>query len=223
MVTTMMEAARRRLRGAAQHHRTFSQRVVVALAAGVGRPSRSRRYSNVEKQCRRFGERLDWNEHISGFSSDEFKCAYRLDLGTFKLLLDSIAPSLERDAKQAACSSSGSIAPAIRLSMTLRWLAGGSFHDIYRSHHVSKDALYESLWLVIDAINNHPDYALNFPVDDPEKLSHLEAGFRAKSTGQLHTGCVGAIDGVFIKIRSSVPFVCQLHLRLSKFLRLIKP
>jgi hypothetical protein len=201
MVTTIREAARRRRRGA-QQHRARTQQVVVALAAGVGGPSRRARYSNAEKPCRRFGERLDWNEYIAGFASDEFKRAYRMDLATFNQLLGSIESSLERDAERAARSSSGSIAPVILLSMTLRWLAGGSLHDIYRAHRVSMEAFYESQWLVIDAINNHPDYALKFPVDDPEKLSHTEAGFRAKSTGQLHTGCVGAIDGVFIKIRS---------------------
>ena len=134
MVTTIREAAARRRRRGAQRHRARTQQVVVALAAGVGGPSRRARYSNAEKPCRRFG----WRR----------------------------------------------------------------FHDIYRAHRVSMEAFCESQWLVIDAINNHPDYALKFPVDDPEKLSHIEAGFRAKSTGQLHTGCVGAIDGVFIKIRS---------------------
>ena len=69
--------------------------------------------------------------------------------------------------------------PAVRLSMTLRWLAGGQVNDIYRMHKVSKSEFYKSLWVTVDAINTHPDFVMKFSFD-PEVLKGIEAGFRAK-------------------------------------------
>lgn len=176
------------------------RRVVVAELLQKSRTRKSR-HANPEKPCRRFGDRLNWDEYVAGFASDEFKRAYRIDLATFNLLLHSIEEELEKNSLQANRSSSGPVEPAVRLSMALRYLAGGSVHDIYRLHKVAKETMYDSVWMVVDAINNHPDYQIAFPFDDEEKMAHMEAGFRSKSAGQLHTGCVGAIDGIFIKMR----------------------
>ena len=145
---------------------------------------------------------MHWEAHAAGFAPGEFKRAYRIDLPTFYKLLGEIEESIEtKNTKQAERSSSGPVASAVRLSMTLRYLAGGNVNDIYRMHGVSRDEMYKSVWVVVDAINNHPSFGMVFPIDDDERLAHIEAGFRAKSTNQLHRGCVGAIDGLFVKIR----------------------
>ena len=190
---------RRRLLEAAAAASSRLQKII--LTTVLLSDDRAARYSNPHKQCRRF-DRMHWEAHAAGFAPDEFKRAYRMDLPTFYKLLGEIEESIEtKNTKQAERSSSGPVASAVRLSMTLRYLAGGNVNDIYRMHGVSRDEMYKSVWVVVDAINNHPSFGMVFPIDDDERLAHIEAGFRAKSTNQLHRGCVGAIDGLFVKIR----------------------
>ncbi|KAJ1456402.1 hypothetical protein M885DRAFT_439833 [Pelagophyceae sp. CCMP2097] len=119
----------------------------------------------------------------------EFRTTYR---GSHKLLcktLGDIRPALETlDEQQARNSSTGPIESEVRLAVALRWLTGGNVNDIYRLHHVSKSEMYKSLWRASTP-------------STPSTRSHLEKGFRAKSTNQMFEGCVGAVDGLLVKIR----------------------
>jgi hypothetical protein len=68
--------------------------------------------------------------------------------------------------------------------------------DIALVHGVSHAELFESLWLVVDAINQHPELSINFPESHDEQLQlsndvHSQAGF---------TRCMGAIDGLLVWI-----------------------
>jgi hypothetical protein len=97
----------------------------------------------------------------------------------------------------------GPIAAEVRLAVALRWLAGGNVNDIHRLHHVSKPEMYKSLWRVVDAVN--AKYSLSFPADDDlAGFRDLERGFRAKSTNQIVEGCVGAVDGLLVKMRCPI-------------------
>jgi hypothetical protein len=57
-------------------------------------------------------------------------------------------------AEPAMARSSEPVSPELKLSMTLRWLAGGSYLDIYQMHGVSYTQFNNSVWATIDAINN---------------------------------------------------------------------
>jgi len=48
-------------------------------------------------------------------------------------------------------------------------LPGGGVHGIYRLHKVAKETMCDSVWMVVDATNNHPDYQIALPFDDEEK------------------------------------------------------
>lgn len=63
-------------------------------------------------------------------SDTEFRRAFRLSLTTFNNLLLQLLSKLNHDALQAARSSRGVAEPAVRLPVTLRMLADGSYLDI---------------------------------------------------------------------------------------------
>ena len=45
---------------------------------------------------------------------------------------------------------------AVRLSVAIRFFAGGSYLDIHTDHGIGRSSMYESVWAVVDAINNFP-------------------------------------------------------------------
>ena len=76
-------------------------------------------------------------------------------------------------------------------------LSGGSYIDIYQMHGVAPSSFYQYVWQVCDAITT--EFPLEFPIDDEEELEKLAAPNNRRGRGLLE-GCVGAIDGIAIKI-----------------------
>ena len=95
-------------------------------------------------------------------------------------------------------SSSSSIDTELCLSMTLRWLCGGNVLDIIDLHGVAKASFYNRQWLTISAINIVLSLP-RVPANNLKGLQKLSEGFHKKSKGTMR-GCVGAIDGIDIKI-----------------------
>lgn len=96
-------------------------------------------------------------------------------------------------------SPSGPVTPELQLSMTLRFLAGGSYMDIAVLHGVHRSTLFMCVWRVIDAIEMVPEFNLRFPIDDTARLTELANDFQCQRGNPLW-GCVGAIDGIAIEI-----------------------
>jgi hypothetical protein len=65
----------------------------------------------------------------------------------------------------------GPITHTVRVSITLRYLAGGQPLDIALVHGVSHSEVFESLWKVVDAINQHPELAITFPTSHQQKVA----------------------------------------------------
>jgi hypothetical protein len=89
----------------------------------------------------------------------EFKSMFRLNRDGFNFLLEKIEPLIGGTNEQQAKNSSGSvITPTIKLACTLRYLAGGSFHDICFGWGIAKSTFYSDgvggiIWPTIDAID----------------------------------------------------------------------
>ena len=97
----------------------------------------------------------------------------------------------------------GAVSSRVRLAASLRYLAGGQVIDLACCYHISKREVYSSLWLMIDAINDHPDFDVSFPIDDTEQLKEIELDLalaHQRHYGSMSwRGQVGAIDGIDIK------------------------
>jgi hypothetical protein len=104
----------------------------------------------------------------------------------------------------------GRIDHTVCISIALRYLAGGQAMDIALEHGVSHSTVFESLWLVVDVINQQPELSINFPECHVEQLQ-LANDFRNKSMAGLNS-CIGAVDGMLIWIHQP----SKQHVQLTK-------
>jgi hypothetical protein len=88
----------------------------------------------------------------------EFKKFYRMNLSSFNELLGLLRPHIKVNFKQSSNASNGRhpIIHEIILHCTLRYLAGGSYHDIRTTAGLSKSSFYHCIYHGIDAIDNCP-------------------------------------------------------------------
>lgn len=112
----------------------------------------------------------------------------------FDALLDLLSPSLEVDEQQSRnrCDA-GPITPANKLQMFLRYMSGGSHHDIIAFSGVSETSFYAAIEEVCSALLEHPALRIQFPEDD-EGQRRIMRGFKSISNYGIMDGCVGAID-----------------------------
>ena len=93
--------------------------------------------------------------------------AYRMHLDDFKDLHRQLEPALtkyfstNRRGKKRRGAPNGHISTQLRLSAAIRFFAGGKLYDIMSSHGMGRSSIYESIWGVVDVVNEHPDLAFN--------------------------------------------------------------
>ena len=147
-------------------------------------------------------QRLQWDEYVVGRSNQPeiFKRHLRMDLASFKVLLEIIRADLEVDARMAALRG-GPIIPELCLFCTLRYLAGGSYLDIHDRTGISRSSFYRVLWKTCKAIakSNTGDLAFPWPNSKADCQS-IARGFESKSFRGIIKNCVGAIDGWLLPI-----------------------
>ena len=116
-------------------------------------------------------KRMVWQQRVRSLTPAEFKRTYRMTLKTFYAVLRNIRPAIMssvKSRKKARRDLGGAVAAELKLSMTLRYLAGGSYLDIYQMHGVSRTTFFETIPVVCRAITDA--YPLHFPINDPEGL-----------------------------------------------------
>ena len=118
----------------------------------------------------------------------------------FASLFEIIKPHLSNDGteRKRGRTPNGNITHLHRLSMALRYCAGGDPTDIADIHGVKDDEVLNSLWDVVDAIHQSPELDIKFPETEADQRRVAE-GFRRKSQIDIDC-CVGAVDGILIWI-----------------------
>ena len=142
--------------------------------------------------------------------------AYRMDEAAFWILHQMLAPTLRKQGsaqgfakkKHRNGARNGLIHSSLRLSMVLRYFAGGSVYDIVLVHGVSHCQVFRSVWRVLDAINLHPGLAIKFPQGHAAQKK-IADGFKKKSQAGFDC-CVGCIDGILIWTEKPSPSDCLL-------------
>lgn len=142
---------------------------------------------------------------MNSLSENEFKLQFRMSRSSFNRLLLMMYDKLDISeiGKVNARNASGSyVEPSIKLAVTLRWLAGGSYLDICFGYGLSTSAFYNYqngiVWKTLDIVNEV--FQIQFPVGDIEALNKIQAGFEKDSFGRIK-GCVMAVDGWVVKTR----------------------
>ena len=145
-------------------------------------------------------KRLDVDQYIVEMDLTFFCRKYRMSKNSFYNLLDIIKPHLPTYGSQRSrgANPNGTITAEARLSMALRYCAGGNPLDISDIHGINKDMITDCLWDVIDAIHRSPKLNISFPECKKEQEKIAE-GFKCKSDIDIDC-CVGAIDGILIWI-----------------------
>jgi hypothetical protein len=90
----------------------------------------------------------------------------------------------------------GIISTSVRLGIAIRYFAGGSPYDIMVKFGVSHTSIFESVWIVVEAINMLPAMKIEYP-SDVEEQKKIAKGFRDVSKVKFDC-CAGAIDGILI-------------------------
>lgn len=174
--------------------------LVVASLIEMGSIPLSITRSRAGRMANAFYQRLDWGAHLEKLDEPTFCRYYRMGKADFALLLTYLRPSLEvNEGMSRRGSPSGPVTPELQLSMTLRFLAGGSYLDIALLHGVHPSTFFSRVWRVINAIAQHPQFKLHFPIDDEDRLKVFADDFQRIRTNALW-GCVGAVDGIAIEI-----------------------
>jgi hypothetical protein len=115
-------------------------------------------------------------------------------------------PCSPNSKKRKRGAPNGLIDSSVRLAITLRYLAGGSKYDLAPLYGISYSAFDESVRYVIDAINECPEFKIEFP-SDHTKQREITLGFKQKSQANFAI-CCGAIDGLLIWISKPSLFDC---------------
>jgi hypothetical protein len=139
-------------------------------------------------------------ETISRLGPHMFRKCYRMTETMFWKLHGKIRIFMKShtNKRKRGATPNGDISSSSRLSMALRWFAGGDPLDIFQVHGVGYEQVYNSVCEVVDAINQCPEIQIRFPTDHRAQLLIAE-GFQKKSRVGFST-CVGCIDGMLIWI-----------------------
>lgn len=101
----------------------------------------------------------------------------------------------------------GPISPSVRLACAIRFFAGGSLYDLITVYGVSLTAIETSIKAVVQAVNDHPDFAITFPLDH-DKQREIADEFKSKSEASFDC-CVGAIDGILVWTHKPTESDCE--------------
>ena len=150
-----------------------------------------------------------WEDRVASLTADEFKRTYRMPKATFDFVLERIRRRITSKApKKARRDTHGPVPAELLLSMALRFLAGGSYLDIYQMHGVGKSTLYHAIPMVSHAIAT--EFPLSFPIDDEDAL--------VSSTVLVDTGLVAhcfcavcAYDSIYLPSASIAPRMPHIH------------
>lgn len=135
---------------------------------------------------------------------------YRMEKQSFWKLHDLLKDKITyiAPASTNGTSYNGPIHSSLRLSIAIRYFAGGDPMDIALVHGVSHASVFVSIWAVVDAIHTTPDLNITFPEDHGTQLQ-IAKDFHAKSEAGFHN-CAGAIDGILIWINCPTETECNL-------------
>jgi hypothetical protein len=146
---------------------------------------------------------ISWETHSTILVHEKQLAAKRrMPYHSFMALLKMIEPKLlQSDTMSILSCGQLPVCPGHILGLTIRWLSGGSYHDIRDAGNFSKPTFFRLLWLGLNSINSCNEVKIKLPQTEKE-LDEVRDDFTMKSTEGVMSGCVGALDGFLFLIRT---------------------
>jgi hypothetical protein len=177
---------------------------------------------------RQYRQRKSWSEFEGKLTDRQFRRNFRMSKECFLLLAERIETNVGEETfksesylddlmhskspkdiavikmmKAHEGSTGGFISGEVKLALTLRILAGGSYLDLALLYEMSSSSAYRIFhdvvqnWILDDRLVkiNGTDY-----LNDEDRLQKVALEF-SRSSGGIFNGCIGAIDGWIVKIR----------------------
>ena len=110
---------------------------------------------HIPRANRRFQHRMVWEQRLNSLTDRQFQRRYRIDKGGFAAILEKIKPHMPPRHRKSGVPNE------LKLSMTLRWLAGGSYLDISDLHGVHPATMYRHVWQTMRAIDKAYHFQLS--------------------------------------------------------------
>lgn len=157
---------------------------------------------NAKDRARNPGYALEQMSILERFCPKEFTRMFRLNPASFSTLLNKVSNIIDKPGKKDVKNFQNQdyVQPKTRLAVSLRWLAGGSVHDICFAFGVAIGTFYQEggvLWGTLEAIDQVEE--IKFPTNIAV-LEGISEGFSKYSKKRLR-GCVMAMDGWVCKTR----------------------
>jgi hypothetical protein len=168
--------------------------LIVTLSATVIADTPLTRNPSIARQ------KLRWQDYVDKFVDHPtfIRRHLRMPLSSFYKLLSYIKEGLSVNNTKAN-NGGGVILPEICLFCTLRWLAGGSYLDIFALTGVSIPSFYRVVYLTLRLIIECPKLDIKLPQTKKE-CEAAAARFRSISYKEAITNCIGVIDGYLLRI-----------------------
>jgi hypothetical protein len=124
-----------------------------------------------------------------------------MSVTAFYRLLDLLRDDLMtmNESQHGGYHDTDAVEPELIMAIGIRWLAGGSYVDIRHVYGCSVASVFRFRDLFMEAVLNCNELDIVFP-DTDEELYSTESKFSDKSSERTMVGCVGAIDGLFVKV-----------------------
>lgn len=149
---------------------------------------------SIRRERRRFHE---VTKYLNNF---QFSRTFRVPRFVFRSLLDILRPDLQRNNLQAQRCSGGEIEPSVRLAVTLRLLAGGSYLDLVTNYNIAPATVYSIFHDTLRSLCERIPVP-NIDLRDTANLQRLAEEFRtSRSVPNPLFGCIGAVDGICVRV-----------------------
>ena len=129
----------------------------------------------------------------------EYHSVFRMYRSDFYEMLELIRPNVTKNVEMGKRGGNETVLPDSRLAITLRMLACARYGDLTLLYCITQCTVYKVFHETFEALNE----VLKFPLlpKTDERLRRLANGMKlSRSRGNPLTGCIGALDGICIKI-----------------------
>ena len=151
-----------------------------------------------------FWDIVPFKKTVKVLGPEKFKKSFRMSYPTFKLLLSQVRDLLHRPLKRGTEYRRCKVPPEIRLAITLRILGGGSYIDLMLAYHIEECTIRRIFHQTCDVLTSRLQLK-RFP-KTMAGMRQIARNFQSSRRGTNPLpGCVGALDGICIKIKKPQP------------------